>query len=129
VVWRDLAGELQAAVASDPSAVPLNSCYVAAVPSASIADSLAAWLNARPIRALARLTAEPAAGGCARFAARTIGSLPLPAAVLGHPVLAALANTAPDHDGQDAIDDCAADLLGLSRDEVETLTGVATNRR
>lgn len=129
VVWRDLAGELQAAVASDTSAVPLNSCYVAAVPSASIADSLAAWLNARPIRTLARLTAEPAAGGCARFAARTIGSLPLPAAVLGHPVLAALANTAPDHEVQDAIDDCAAHLLGLSRDEVETLTGVAADRR
>ncbi|MGH7524679.1 MAG: hypothetical protein ACREK8_10265, partial [Gemmatimonadales bacterium] len=86
-------------------------------------------LNASPIRALARLNAEPAAGGCARFAARTIGSLPLPASVLGHPVLAALANTALNHDVQDAIDDCAVHILGLSRDECEVLTGVAANRR
>ena len=31
VVWRDLAAELQAAVVTDPRAVPLNTCYVAAV--------------------------------------------------------------------------------------------------
>ena len=129
VVWRDLARELQAAVAGDAASVPLNSCYVAAVSSASVAESLAAWLNAGPIRALARLSAEPAAGGCARFAARTIGGLPLPASVLGHPVLAALANTALNHEVQEAIDDCAVHILGLSTRDFEVLTGVAADRR
>jgi hypothetical protein len=128
VVWRDLAAELQAAVVTDSHAVPLNSCYVAAVSSAAIAESLAAWLNAGPIRVLARLAAEPAAGGCARFAARAVGNLPLPARVLGHPVLAALTNAAADHDVQPALDDCAARLLGLSDGELDVLRGLAANR-
>jgi len=129
VVWRDLAPELQAAVVADSQAVPLNSCYVAAVSSVAIAESLAAWLNTGPIRALARLAAEPAAGGCARFAARAIGNLPLPARVLGNPVLAALTNTATDHDVQATLDDCAAKLLGLSDGELDVLRGLAATRR
>jgi hypothetical protein len=129
VVWRDLAAELQAAVVPDARVVPLNTCYVASVSTVAIAESLAAWLNAGPIRALARLAAEPAAGGCARFAARAIGDLPLPARVLGHPTLAALTNAAADHDVQAALDDCAARLLGLSDGELDVLRGLAANRR
>ncbi|MES1259330.1 MAG: hypothetical protein ABUL71_01950, partial [Gemmatimonadota bacterium] len=129
VVWRDLAKELQATVLHDPATVPLNSCYVAAMPSAAAADSLAAWLNSTPIRLLARLGAEPAANGFARFAARTIGKLPLPRDVLGHPVLASLALAAHDHSVQASLDDCVSDLLGLTRSERDTLLGLATHRR
>ena len=129
VVWRDLATELQAAVLSDAGAVPLNSCYVAAMASIAAAESLAAWFNSNPIRALARLGAEPAAGGCARFAARTIGNLPLPREVLGHPVLAAFAHASIDHDVQAALDRCVSTLLGLSSAESDTLCGLAAHRR
>ena len=129
VVWRDLASGLQAAVITDPHPVPLNTCYVAAVASAEIAGSLAAWLNSTPIRALARLAAEPAAGGCARFAARTIRSLPLPPSVLGHPVLASFANAAADHDVQSDLDHLAARLLRLTANEQDLLRGLASHRR
>jgi hypothetical protein len=129
VIWRDLSPELHAAVADDPRAVPLNSCYVAAVSSATVAESLTAWLNATPIRAIARMRAEPAAGGCARFAARTVGALPLPRAALGHPVLAALTRAAADRDIQSPLDECVSELLGLSAADRDALIGVATNRR
>lgn len=129
VVWRDLSTELQAAVLDDGDAVPLNSCYVAAMPSAGAAESFAAWLNATPLRALARMRAEPAAGGCARFAARTVAALPLPREVLGHPVLASLAHVARDRDVQTALDDCVVEILGLSPAESDVLRDVATHRR
>ena len=130
VAWRDLAPELQAAVVHDADAVPLNSCYVAAVASTAVADSLAAWLNATPIRVLARMRAEPAAGGCARFAARAIGAVPLPHNALGHTVLvSALAHAAAVGDIQSALDQWVSDLLGLSDDERAVLDGLASNRR
>jgi hypothetical protein len=129
VIWRDLSPELQAAVIQDDDAVPLNSCYVAAVSSTAVADSLAAWLNATPIRAIARMRAEPAAGGCARFAARTLGSLPLPRGVLGHPALASLTHTAADRDVQSALDECVSELLDLSINDRDALVAVAKNRR
>lgn len=129
VVWRDLAPDLQAAVIHDTRVVPLNSCYVAAVSSATVAESLAAWLNASPIRAIARMRAEPAAGGCARFAARTLGALPLPREVLGHPWLVSLARAAAQQDIQSTLDECVSELLGLSTNEGKTLLGVAKNRR
>jgi hypothetical protein len=129
VVWRDLAATLQAAVVWQQRDVPLNSCYVAAVRSEAIAASVAAWLNATPIRVLARLTAEPAAGGCARFAARAVSAIPLPSAALGDPVLAAFAHAAADHDVQEALDARAAELLGLSTSEHAAINALAANRR
>lgn len=129
VVWRDLATELQAAFIRDNDAVPLNSCYVAVMSSVGAAESLTAWFNSGPIRALARLGAEPAAGGCARFAARTIGKLPLPREVLGHPVLASFTHVAADREVQAALDQYVGTLLGLSNKERETLLGLATHRR
>jgi hypothetical protein len=129
VVWRDLAAELQAAVIDDEATVPMNSCYVAAMPSRAAADALAAWLNATPIRAIARLSAEPAAGGCARFAARTVGAVPLPAAALASTVLSVLGRAARERDIQDQLDDEVTELLGLSRAEAELLSAVAAHRR
>jgi hypothetical protein len=128
IAWRDLAPELQAAAVHDADAVPLNSCYVAALSSTAVADSLAAWLNATPIRALARIRAEPAAGGCARFAARAVGAVPLPRDALGHTALVSLAHAAGG-DIQADLDHCVSDLLGLSADERVVLDGLASNRR
>jgi hypothetical protein len=129
VIWRDLAHRLEAATATDPQMVPLNSCYVAAVASAASADSLTAWLNSTPVRALARLHAEAAAGGYARFGARVVGDLPLPAAVLGDATLAALAQSAQERDIQETLDEYVADWLRLSLAERELLHDLATSRR
>jgi hypothetical protein len=128
VVWCDLAPVLRATTLPDPEMVPLNSCYVAALPSASSAEALTAWLNSTWIGALARLVAEPASGGCARFAARAVGTVPLPADVLGDPVLAALTHAAADHDVGEALDDHVAQRLGLDADDCATLRAV-TGRR
>ncbi|MEO5799594.1 MAG: hypothetical protein ABIZ70_06735 [Gemmatimonadales bacterium] len=129
VAWGDLARRLEATVVADARVIPINSCYVAALPSPSAAESLAAWLNCSWIRALARLRAEPAAGGAARFGARAVGRVPLPRAVLGHPVLAALFHSAADHDITDALDDCTADLLGLDQHDRTLLAPLAAHRR
>jgi len=129
VIWRDLARELQATTLPDARVVPLNSCYVAPMPSALAAESLTAWFNSSPIRALARLAAEPAAGGCARFSARVVHGLPLPRSVPGSAVLAAFTQAALDDDAQTALDNCAADLLGLDAAERDGLIALATNRR
>ncbi|MES2304695.1 MAG: hypothetical protein V4558_04280 [Gemmatimonadota bacterium] len=129
VAWGDLARRLEATVVTDPRVIPINSCYVAALPTASAAESLTAWLNCSWIRALARLRAEPAAGGAARFGARAVGRVPLPRAVLGHPVLAALTHSAATHDVAEALDDCTADLLGLDRNDRALLAPLAAHRR
>lgn len=128
VVWCDLAPVLRATVLTDPGMVPLNSCYVAALPSAGAAEALTAWLNSRWIGALAKLVAEPASGGCARFGARAVGSVPLPADVLGDPVLAALTHAAADHDVREALDDHVAQRLGLGAEERAALDAVAGDR-
>ncbi len=121
VVWRDLARELTAAVLDDPDAVPLNSCYVAAMPSADRALALAAWLNCRWIRRIARLAAEPAQGGCARFGARATGSVPLPAGVLADRMLIELAREGARRDVQQELDERTAELLGLDAVDCELL--------
>jgi hypothetical protein len=121
VVWCDLAPRLRAATLPDANDIPLNSCYVGALPSATAAEALTAWLNSTWIGALARLVAEPASGGCARFGARAIGSVPMPADVLGDPVLAALCHAAAEHDVMEALDDHVAQRLGLDADDRNVL--------
>jgi hypothetical protein len=116
VIWADLARELRAAsLAGQADAIPLNSCYVATVDSPHAADRLAAWLNSSWLRAAARAGAMPAAGGCARYTATTVGALPLPAAVLDDDDLSSLTRSARDGGRvQDDLDDIAARHLGLS---------------
>ena len=129
VAWGDLARRLEATVVESSDLIPINSCYVAALPSALAAESLTAWLNCSWIRALARLRAEPAAGGAARFGARAVGAVPLPRAVLGHPVLAALTHAAASKDVDEVLDDCTADLLGLDLSDRALLAPLAARRR
>jgi hypothetical protein len=81
VLWRDIADRLEAAVLERRDArspIPLNTCYGAAVPDRYTAHWLAAWLNSAPARAIAAALAERASGGAFRFAAATVGALPLP---------------------------------------------------
>ena len=129
VAWGDLARRLEATLVVDTDVIPINSCYVAALPSAIAAKSLTAWLNCSWIRALARLRAEPAAGGAARFGARAVGAVPLPHAVLEHPLLAALTDSAATHDVQATLDNGTADLLGLNHDDCTLLAPLASDSR
>ncbi len=128
VVWCDLAPALRATTLTSRNMVPLNSCYVASLPSASSAEALTAWLNSTWIGALAKLVAEPASGGCARFGARAVGAVPLPADVLGDPVLAAMTHAAADHDVREALDHHVAQRLDLDADDRAALGAVAGPR-
>ena len=81
VLWSDLARRLVAAplvTRGELELIPLNSCYVAALPNADQALALAAWLNSTWLRAAARAGAVPASGGYARFNADVVARLPLP---------------------------------------------------
>jgi hypothetical protein len=115
VVWADLARRLTAAaLPSDGTLVPLNTCYVAAVPTRLAALALAAWLNTTWMRALARLDAMPAASGFARFSGSVVERLPLPPAAVGNADLAARARGGARGGAETALDALAADLLALS---------------
>ncbi len=119
VVWADLAPQLSAAPLPDPAPVPLNTCYVVEVGDAAVMHALAAWLCAAPIRALARLRAEPAANGYARFGARAVGGVPLPAAILDDPLLQELGAARWSPRLAAALDAHVSRRLELSRAECE----------
>src|SRR5256885_5071333 len=79
VVWADVARRIAAAV-PPPDVVPLNTVYGIATRTAEDAHALAALFNSRWLTALARLVADPARGGFARFNAGVVRGLPLPPA-------------------------------------------------
>ena len=118
VVWPDLARQLTAVALTGrygATRVPLNTCYVAPARSREEAERLAAWLNARWTRALARLGAVPAAGGFHRFSAAGVARLPLPEAALADEELSALAQAGRrGEETQEALDDAVARHLGLT---------------
>jgi hypothetical protein len=118
VAWSDLARRLTAVALTgrrDAASIPLNTCYVAAVPTAEVAERVAAWLNSRWIRAVARLGAVPAAGGFHRFSAGIVSRLPLPAGVPADAELSALARAGRrGEDVQEALDETVARHLALS---------------
>jgi hypothetical protein len=125
VVWADLARRLEATTLP-PRTIPLNSCYLALAPDAGAANALTAWLNAGPIRALARAGADPARGGFARFNARVVGGLPLSQAATANGTLATLAaQGAEGKEVQDVLDRTVADLLGLDARDRSALCALA----
>ncbi|HEY4319982.1 MAG TPA: N-6 DNA methylase [Gemmatimonadales bacterium] len=129
VVWADLARSLAAACLDDADSVPLNSCYVAAMPTAVAARALTGWLNSAPVQAMARLGAEAASGGFARFGARAVGLVPLPADTLADPELVHYAGSEVRAPDRDALDDYACRRLDLTASERKELGDVAANRR
>ena len=134
LVWADLARELRAASLTGlHDTIPLNSCYVAPARSEAEADRIAAWLNSSWLRAAARAGAVPAAGGCARYTAGTVGALPLPPAVLSDADLSTLTHSAR-HGGrvQADLDDIAGRHLDLGASQravlLRSLGGRADDR-
>ncbi len=131
VVWPDLARRLVAVSLTtnkDRAFIPLNSCYVAPMPSAEQADRIAAWLNSSWLGAAARLGAMPAAGGYARFNAQVVSRLPLPAAMLSDARLSRITGEGrAGHAVQEELDDIVAQHLGLSEKTQATLRTVLAN--
>jgi hypothetical protein len=128
VVWSDLARNLTAAALVEPEAihlVPLNTCYVMAPGTSAMANALTAWLNSSWIRWIARLGADPASSGYARFNARTVGATPLPPSVLTDTQLAEWAARARRNPDQNELDDLAARHLDLPASELRTLASLA----
>lgn len=117
VVWPDLSRQLMAAALTGPAetgVVPLNSCYIIATPDRAAALTLTAWLNSTWVRVLARAVADRAASGFARFNARVVADLPLPASVLSDPRLALLTQRAAGgHAIQEELDAVCAEHLAL----------------
>jgi Eco57I restriction-modification methylase len=128
VVWSDLARKLVAAALisrRELELIPLNSCYVAALPSAARALALAAWLNSTWVRAAARAGAVPASSGYARFNAEVVGRLPLPSLALANTDLVRLSRAG--HAGMDVqleIDALVAKHLALSSSAQSALRDV-----
>jgi hypothetical protein len=127
VVWADLARRLEAAALVQPgadSALPLNSCYLLVPPTRAAALRITAWLNCTWLRSAARVGADPAASGFARFNARVVGGLPVPHSVLLDPDLAALAEAGrADRLRQEDLDDIAARHLTLGPAHRRALAG------
>jgi hypothetical protein len=123
VVWADLARVLRAvSLSAMRETVPLNSCYVALARTDLEADRLAAWLNCSWLRATAWAGAVPAAGGCSRYTAATVGALPLPDTTLADPDLSTIARLAADgHAVQPDLDDVTARHLSLAETHRRTL--------
>jgi len=137
VVWPDVARQLSAVALTaghDAERIPLNSCYIAPVRSASQAHALAAWLNCTWIRAVARVRAVPASGGFARFNAQVVGGLPLPDGALADPTLSRLGRAGQGGESvQDELDRITAQRLSLSplaqRALRAAVDGASNNRR
>ena len=117
VVWPDLATRLEAACLTTDEErqwVPLNTCYVVLCPSPTAAQALCAWINSTWIRAVARVTADPANGGYARFNARVVGGVPLPPGVTEDTRFADLAKRGVAGVAiQEELDALVADCLAL----------------
>ncbi|HEV7364738.1 MAG TPA: N-6 DNA methylase [Gemmatimonadales bacterium] len=137
VAWSDLARTLVAApliTSTDLELVPLNTCYVVAVPSADRALALAAWLNSTWLRVAARAVAVPASGGYARFNADVVARLPLPLGALGDADLIRLSRAGcAGTEVQAEIDAVVAGHLSLSSSAQRALRvlvdGTAGDRR
>lgn len=136
VVWRDIAGRLEAAPLDrrgTGAPIPLNTCYGVAAPDQRTACWLAAYLNGGPARSIASLLAERASGGAFRFSATTVSALPLPALTDTHHVraLAIIGRDASRGEpwDQHELDSHAAGALGLDRDTAALLAHLGDTLR
>lgn len=133
VVWADLAQRLRAVALTGPGdadLIPLNTCYVVALPDADRAAALTAWLNSSFARIATAQRALPAANGYRRFNAGTVGSLPLPPGTLQDAVLADLTRAArAGNDVSSELDARVNALLGLGNRSGDLFALVGSAKR
>jgi hypothetical protein len=102
---------------------------VLALPDEQSMFACAAWLNARVIAAVARSVAEPAANDFARFGARAVSAVPLPAGVLADTALAELGQSQWSPEVARAIDARAAEWLHLTDADSMVLDAIVPTGR
>jgi hypothetical protein len=133
VVWSDIA-RYPRAVALDEvnasTAVPLNTCYVAAAPDREVALAIAATLNSSWAHALCLVSADEARGGYRRINARLAAQIPIPAGSASREALADLSRRAHQREdvNQDQVDEAVADALDLSGATRKVLRSLAPHR-
>jgi hypothetical protein len=130
VAWSDLARAPRATVLppGDPT-VPLNSCYVATLPSLDDALAFAALLNSTVAAAWLDALAEPARGGYKRYMGWTVSLLPVPrdwarARYLLAPLAARALDRHPPSPGE--LEAAVVDAFSLSRRALAPLVGWAS---
>jgi hypothetical protein len=132
VVWADLARQLEAVALTGPdglSLLPLNSCYLVALPTGAAAMRMASGRNTTRMRVAARAGADSPANGIARFNARVGGGLPRASTVRREPDRAARAESARrGRLQQEELDDVAARHLALGPAHRRALAGYLGTR-
>jgi len=134
IVWPDIARRPRAVVLEEtgaPSAIPLNTCYVAAAPDRETALAVAAVLNSTWAAAFVSSNADEARGGYRRINARVARLLPVPAPGPHRETLAQLSrrnHENEEHDYAD-LDAAAAYALDLSQRTQDALRSLVDNPR
>ncbi len=126
VVWPDIVQRPRAVVLEEtrtPSAIPLNTCYVAAAPDRETALVVAAVLNSLWAAAFFTANADEARGGYRRINARVAQLLPVPQPGSSHAQLAELSKRVHENEGfkEEDLDSAVADALGLSKQTQDVL--------
>ena len=119
IVWPDIAQHPRAVVldaAGTPSAVPLNTCYVATTADRETALATTAVMNSTWTAALLTASADEARGGYRRINARVARQIPVPDPGPRRAALAQLSKRVHEnerHNNED-LDEAVAHALGLS---------------
>lgn len=133
VVWSDMMRRPRVVALDETparSAVPLNTCYIAAAPDRVTALAIVAVMNSSWIAALISATGDEARGGYRRLNARSAGEIPIPQSRLDRIALSELSLEAHCRNvSQHSIDEAVADALGLSERTRRALSSLAANHR
>ena len=132
VVWPDIAQRPRAVALTETgtsSAVPLNTCYVAAMPDRETALATTAVMNSTWAAAFVAQHSDEARGGYRRINASVAQLLPVPHKGPGRVALAQLTKRVQKNegDGDEELDEAVADTLGLSKRTRKILRQLADN--
>jgi hypothetical protein len=132
VVWPDIAKRPRAIVleaTKTPSAIPLNTCYVAAFADRESALVTAAVLNSTWAAALVVASADEARGGYRRINARVTQTIPIPTQGNRRVALAQLCERFHENQGScsENLDEAVATTFGLSNRTQEALRSLVNH--
>jgi hypothetical protein len=134
IVWPDIVRRPRAIALDEtktPSAIPLNTCYVAAMPDRETALATAAIMNSTWAAAFFTKSADEARGGYRRINARVAQQIPVPGNGPRRAALAQLSKRVHENEGDsnEELDEAVANTLGLSKRARQILRSLADNTR